>query len=445
MKKNILVIMAALMLIASCTKQIWNDPRCSLIVNNEQVNVGTTTARIQCDYTIKRNGPFNGHSTPYVVYGESESEMHDTIMESLGIIDGQDLETYTRIHVSLNGLKENTTYYYYYLFKNGYDSIWSETKTFKTENDSAVVTTPTVITLDVTEITSNSAIGSGQVTENGGAEVIERGICWSTNVDPTLNDSYITSGTGTGAFIAMMDSLEANTTYHVRAYASNEKGTAYGLDREFTTLSSGGGSGDNDYVDLGLPSGTLWATCNVGANVPEEYGDYFAWAEIETKTYYFWEGYRYGHTQGSGHTFVLRFTKYCNNTIYGYIGFTDTLTVLQSMDDAAIANWGSDWRMPTWEEMEELVENTTHAWTTQNGVFGSLFTATNGNSLFLPAAGRYIRSDLKDAGVSCCYHSSSLWDEPYSAKGLWLNYNTDDYHSNDRTYGCQVRAVRSTK
>ena len=136
MKKNILAIMAALMLTASCTKQIWNDPRCSLIVNNEQVNVGTTTARIQCDYTIKRNGPFSSHATPYIVYGESESEMHDTIMESLGIIDGQDLETYTRIHVSLDGLKANTSYYYYYLFKNGYDSIWSETKTFKTENNS---------------------------------------------------------------------------------------------------------------------------------------------------------------------------------------------------------------------------------------------------------------------------------------------------------------------
>lgn len=430
--------MAALMLIASCTKQIWNDPRCSLIVNNEQVNVGTTTARIQCDYTIKRNGPFNGHSTPYVVYGESESEMHDTIMESLGIIDGQDLETYTRIHVSLNGLKENTTYYYYYLFKNGYDSIWSETKTFKTENDSAVVTTPTVITLDVTEITSNSAIGSGQVTENGGAEVIERGICWSTNVDPTLNDSYITSGTGTGAFIAMMSSLEANTTYHVRAYATNEKGTAYGLDREFTTLLH------HDYVDLGLPSGLLWATCNVGASEPEDYGDYFAWGETQIKDVYIWNNYQYYNGIGSyGYGYL---TKYSPVSTWGYNGFTDNLTSLLPEDDAASANWGNDWRMPTYDEWKELFLNTNQIWTTQNGINGKLITGSNGNSLFLPATG-YKTDELVDVGIVGYYWSSSLcMDFPQQAwfKSISTSSGSGMSVGVFRESGLSVRPVRSS-
>ena len=138
---------------------------------------------------------------------------------------------------------------------------------------------------------------------------------------------------------------------------------------------------EHEYVDLGLPSGLLWATCNVGAETPEEYGDYFAWGETTPKDNYSWGTYQYGD----------------GSTITKYTG-SDGLTTLLPEDDAATANWGNDWRMPTHDEWVELYQNTTMTWTQQNGVNGRLFTADNGNSLFLPAAGYRDLSSLDGAG-----------------------------------------------
>lgn len=159
---------------------------------------------------------------------------------------------------------------------------------------------------------------------------------------------------------------------------------------------------DHSFVDLDLPSGTLWATCNVGADVPEGYGDYFAWGETQPKETYNWSTYQY--CMGNSTTM----TKYCSNSSYGYNGFTDDLTTLLPEDDASTANWGTDWRMPTNEEFQELYNNTTVTWTQRNGVNGRLFTANNGNSLFLPAAGHRGGSSLYGAGSFGDYWSSSL-------------------------------------
>ncbi len=200
-----------------------------------------------------------------------------------------------------------------------------------------------------------------------------------------------------------------------------------------------GGGDEHEYVDLGLPSGLLWATCNVGADTPEVYGDYFAWGETTPKDTYNWSTYQY--CNGSYNTM----TKYCQNSSYGYNGFTDDLTTLLPEDDAATANWGEGWRMPTKAEFEELYNNTTVTWTQQNGVNGRLFTAANGNSIFLPAAGYRNNSSLFTAGSYGYYWSSSLdTDDPYDA---WYFYFGSDYcgMSDDyRYYGQSVRAVRSS-
>ena len=231
------------------------------------------------------------------------------------------------LYVDLVGLKENTIYSYYYEFFNGFNSMRSATKTFKTEASPVTppeITLPTVVTAEITEITANSAKGGGEVTNDGGAEVTERGICWSTNANPTLNDSHIASGTGIGAFTAMMNSLEANTTYHVRAYATNEKGTAYGLDREFTTLSGGGGNGD-------APTGAINGLFTINEN-----GDqvYFSQGNLQyqasTNTWRFAE-HQWDYVAGTGvnnHLFIGTVFEngiQCDNTLVSatYDGWID--------------------------------------------------------------------------------------------------------------------------
>ena len=180
----------------------------------------------------------------------------------------------------------------------------------------------------------------------------------------------------------------------------------------------------HDYVDLGLS--VKWATCNVGATKPEEYGDYYAWGETEPKTTYSWS--TYFDTTDGGSTF----TKYT----------TDGKTVLDLEDDAARANWGGAWRMPTDEEWKELRNNCAWTWTTLHGINCYKVTGTNGNSIFLPAAGFCGSGGLSGTGDYGDYWSSSLrTDDPGNA---WLVYFTPDYVSrvNDsRRFGQSVRPV----
>ena len=194
---------------------------------------------------------------------------------------------------------------------------------------------------------------------------------------------------------------------------------------------------DNDWVDLGLPSGLLWATRNVGASSPEDYGDYFAWGETQPQEVYSWSTYRYCN----GDYYEL--TKYCDNSDYGYNGFTDNLTMLQPSDDAATANWGGGARTPTEAEWDELIRHTTSQWTTRNGVNGMLLTSTNGNSLFLPAAGGRGFSSLYYAGSRGNYWSSSLFTGyPYHALPFYFDSVRQYVIGYYRNYGYTVRAVR---
>ncbi len=156
---------------------------------------------------------------------------------------------------------------------------------------------------------------------------------------------------------------------------------------------------EHEWVDLGLS--VKWATCNVGAEKPEDYGDYFAWGETQPKEQYDWTTYL--HCKGTNKTL----TKYCTISSYGYNGFTDNKTVLDPEDDAATVNWGGAWRMPTDEEFTELQEQCTCTWTTQNGVTGHKVVGKNGNSIFLPAAGYMNGASLGIVGSNGYYWSSS--------------------------------------
>ena len=192
----------------------------------------------------------------------------------------------------------------------------------------------------------------------------------------------------------------------------------------------------HDYIDLGLPSGTLWATCNIGANAPEEYGDYFAWGETKPKSNYTWSTLKYCE-DNTGYTF----SKYNTQSYYGNV---DKKTTLDRSDDAAYQNWGSDWCMPTLDQIKELKDKCTWTWTTKNGKNGCEVKGPNGKTLFLPAAGGPYGTSLYFDGSNGYYWSSSLnADLPYCGRALSFSSGGVDPRSwNDRDVGFSVRPVR---
>ncbi|MBQ3596067.1 MAG: hypothetical protein II981_11755 [Bacteroidales bacterium] len=275
------------------------------------------------------------------------------------------------------------------------------------ENNNVLVTTGSV-----SDITETSAKCGGTVTASG-YSVGSCGLCYSETPNPTVS-SYITSDQiGTGTFTSTISGLEPGTKYYVRAYATAGSEIFYGGQKEFTTLGddndgdddnddNGGGNGGDDngggdepttgtingheWVDLGLPSGLKWATYNVGASSKEDYGDYFAWGETETKSTY---------TDSNSTTYEVEMSNISGNSQY----------------DAATANWGSTWRMPTEQEMNELVDNCEWEWTQVNGVNGSKIIGPNGNFIFLPAAGNRDGSSLYEDGVEGSYWSSTPYND----------------------------------
>lgn len=199
---------------------------------------------------------------------------------------------------------------------------------------------------------------------------------------------------------------------------------------------------DVQAVDLGLPSGIRWASCNVGATTPEGYGYYFAWGETDSKKDYSWATYKYANV---GEFYHYKFTKYCTDASSGDNGFIDNKTVLEPEDDAATANWGDVWRMPTDAEWTELREQCTWTWTAQNGMNGyQVASKTNGNSIFLPAAGfRDGNAAPYVTGRRGYYWSSSLLEN--SSTDVWIvtfNHEKVERDNDKRNKGLSVRPVQ---
>ena len=195
----------------------------------------------------------------------------------------------------------------------------------------------------------------------------------------------------------------------------------------------------HEYVDLGLS--VKWATCNVGAEKPEEYGGYFAWGEIKTKSSYSWTNYRFRTSGDSGDN--VKFSRY--NTSYSY-GPVDGKTTLDMADDVAHVQWGGSWRMPTKAELDELKEYCTWTWTTVNGVQGylikSIMSGYTDRSIFLPAAGYRGGTNLNDVGSYGYFWSSSLYTGyPRDACNIYF-HSSDVRASNEkRNLGISVRPV----
>ena len=198
------------------------------------------------------------------------------------------------------------------------------------------------------------------------------------------------------------------------------------------------------YVDLGLPSGTLWATCNVGAEKPEEFGGYYSWGETKTK-----EGnYEPGDYKWCVYTpdpFSLLYTKYCTTKDRGYEGFTDGKTKLEDEDDAAHVNWGGKWFMPTEADALELKNNCSVAVATRNGVLGFEMTSLkNGKSIFFPKTGTMNYGYVQNAAIYNCSETPA----DNSATAYILDFSDASYRDEvlmvgegGRTSGRSVRPV----
>lgn len=196
-------------------------------------------------------------------------------------------------------------------------------------------------------------------------------------------------------------------------------------------------------IDLGLPSGTLWASCNVGASRPEDFGDYFAWGEVNPKDDYSWSSYRYLNDLDD------TMLKYNTNSECGTLDYRISL---EAGDDAATMNWDNEWQMPNHKQFEELVSGryTDLEWTTQNDIEGWLITSkSNGNSIFLPAAGYRQFTDLVNVGTPYYWtRSSSTYcgggvaftkDKTIGMGGLG---SMGTFTDRERFYGMSVRPVR---
>lgn len=196
-------------------------------------------------------------------------------------------------------------------------------------------------------------------------------------------------------------------------------------------------------IDMGLS--VKWASCNIGASSPEQYGGYYAWGETEMKKDYDWPTYKWCNNSTD-----YPFTKYCNNSNYGYNGLVDNKTQLDASDDVAHIKWGSSWRMPTSDEMDELLSTERSPfydwkWKSLNGHNGWMITyLVNNNSIFLPAAGDWYGINLINVGSKGFYGSSSLYTRNPNCScsmAFSSDYVSSSCGSSDRSIGLTVRPV----
>lgn len=320
----------------------------------------------------------------------------------------------------ISELEDGAVYYYKAYMIVADETFYGEEKSFITLEE-IVITIPEVVTVSVTEVTENTAILTGEVVSDGGAEVVERGFIWNDHYDGegSIEDFIVEVGSGVGVFTYQLTGLQQNTEYYFLAYAINSEGEALGQNIYFTTLE---GEEDNiingyEYVDLGLPSGLKWAVHNVGASAAEDYGDYYAWGEIETKDSY---------TQQNSVTYGMPMEDISGDPQY----------------DVARALWGETWRLPTRDEQKELLDNCTWEWTSQNGVNGYLVTGSNGNSIFLPAAGYKENSSHTEVGEYGYYWSSTPQSNSnLGAYYLYMSSSSKLSYYYARVAGQSVRAV----
>ena len=297
----------------------------------------------------------------------------------------------------------------------------------------------TSISLSKTSLTLEEGATSTLTVKYTPADATDKSTTWKstdTKVATVSSSGKVTAvKAGSAAIIATAGGRESYCNVTVTAKSQPVQ------QQSASSTSSGpatGTSNGHEWIDLGLS--VKWATCNIGASSPSAYGDYYAWGETSSKSDYSWSTYKY--CNGSYTTM----TKYCSDSEYGNNGYTDSRTKLELSDDVARQKWGGSWRMPTYDEFRELIDNCTWTWTTMNGVNGYKVTSKksgySSRSIFLPAAGYRDDTSLGLAGEYGYYWSSSLYTGfPYGARYLYFYSGFHGTYYYYRDYGRSVRPV----
>lgn len=424
--KSVLAIIA--ILLCACEK----DPTFAIRSINDNAtkvsSITTTSAEVIVSIFETESGDhYNyNHNTLEVYYSTSSNpliEPHKCVRETLRY-EG----TYT---FRLSYLEPGTTYYYAPKLGNQYGKV----RSFKTKGI-------TVETGTATDITSSSAKLSGKCTLNG-STLQESGILVHMNSSLSYTNC-IRRFYGTFLdFVANVTGLMGNTTYYYCAYAKDSEGNLYyGAVKNFTTQNQSIRNAKTA-VDLGLS--VKWAAGNVGATYETDYGNLYAWGETMTKSSYVWGTYLYCNYKNAW-SGMTKYTIPDGQTAgdwYSYYGtfIGDNKRTLTSSDDAANANWGGNWRMPTESELAELANSCSWDWVVFHGIQGFWIAGPNGNSIFLPAAGWRVGTDTHTLGLESYYWTSSLSTYSDKARAIFISSGSSRWESKDRFYGFAVRAV----
>ena len=307
-----------------------------------------------------------------------------------------------------NKLEKGKQYFVRAYAKNHVGVSYGEVKTFNTPGNML----PKIETISVDIISSSRSSCACRIVYDGGTSLINCGVCYSTHASPTIEDNTVSSSVLVGEYTCLISGLTSGQLYYVRAFATNSLGTAYGKEIDFIA----GGGLDNGYVWLDMGTAGKWATVNVGASQPHEYGNFYGWCETSVK--YQSSSWSTQHYDGNY-----------------------SLSV-----DPARVNMGGAWRMPSKEEWNKLISHCSWTWSSQNGINGYIVTASNGNKLFLPAGGEYDYSEkYKKRGVCGYYWSSSVDNikDDSRASGLEISQSSYTFFASFYRYqGFSVRAIQ---
>lgn len=365
----------------------------------------------------------------WFLFSDSASTLDD--LKANGREGHSSLNQNGRFSCDLTSLSYNTTYYYVACSRVHDKDCFGEVKSFTTKDIIATVTTSEASNIGFNKATLRGLLSvENTISLNktvgfwyGEGTTAEQLKTSGTKVEATLNSD--------GSFSCQLTLLSPNRVYYIIAYAIVYDKEFISDVKTITTNDVPSGA-----VDLGLS--VAWATCNIGASSPDEYGYYYAWGEIETKSNYEWSTYKF-NTSGSDDYEKTVLTKYCTNPEWGEV---DGKLTLDPEDDVAHITLGGSWRMPTTSEWRELCEKCSWKWGSLNGIKGFTITSTiTGNSIFIPAAGQMWGTDNSEQGSHGAYWSSQQ-QSSFNIRAYYLDFG-EGHHSTGSHDKCRGRSVRA--